>query len=204
MNISTRSSLAVLAALVAVPSTAQAAGVVGHFRVAIDTNAANATLRPGAQQRGDPPAVPGLAGAAAQGGQPEPQGPDVQEPLGDDRAHQSGFVSGGVATQDAAAHPEWFLLNTAASASRRRYFNWIWIADVGSAVLPAEVGRQRARRDRRGRLGRRLHGRHQPDDVVALRRQPDRQVPDRRGLAGGHALGAGRRSARASAPPASW
>ncbi len=45
----------------------------------------------------------------------------------------SGFVSGGVATQDAAAHPEWFLLNTSGQRFTSRYFGWVWIADVGSA-----------------------------------------------------------------------
>ena len=45
----------------------------------------------------------------------------------------SGFVSGGVATQDAAAHPEWYLLNTSGQRFTSRYFNWVWIADVGSA-----------------------------------------------------------------------
>ncbi|MEA2295632.1 MAG: hypothetical protein QOE86_3271, partial [Solirubrobacteraceae bacterium] len=38
----TKAFAAVLAILVAVPSMAQAAGPVGHFRVAIDTNAATA------------------------------------------------------------------------------------------------------------------------------------------------------------------
>ena len=45
----------------------------------------------------------------------------------------SGFVSGGVATQDAASHPEWYLLNTSGQRFTSRYFNWVWIADVGSA-----------------------------------------------------------------------
>ena len=45
----------------------------------------------------------------------------------------SGFVSGGVATQDAAAHPEWYLLNTSGQRFTSRYFGWVWIADVGSA-----------------------------------------------------------------------
>ena len=58
--------------------------------------------------------------------------------------------------------------------------------------LPAEVGRQRARRDGRQGLGRRLHGRHQPEHGVPLRRRPGRQVPDRRGLPGGDGVGAGR------------
>jgi hypothetical protein len=45
----------------------------------------------------------------------------------------SGFASGGVATQDAASHPEWYLLNTSGQRFTSRYFNWVWIADVGSA-----------------------------------------------------------------------
>ena len=56
---------------------------VGHFRFAIDTQRSHRRLlrHRGAQRRRDPAELPGAADAAAQGGQPEPQGPDVQEPL---------------------------------------------------------------------------------------------------------------------------
>ena len=46
---------------------------------------------------------------------------------------QWGGVSTGVATQDAAAHPEWFLQNTSGQRFTFRYYNWIWAADVGNA-----------------------------------------------------------------------
>ena len=46
---------------------------------------------------------------------------------------QWGGVSTGVATQDAAAHPEWFLLNTSGQRFTFRHYSWIWAADVGNA-----------------------------------------------------------------------
>ena len=46
---------------------------------------------------------------------------------------QWGGVSTGVATQDAAAHPEWFLLNTSGQRFTFRYYDWIWAADIGNA-----------------------------------------------------------------------
>ena len=46
---------------------------------------------------------------------------------------QWGGVSTGVATQDAAAHPEWFLQNTSGQRFTFRYYDWIWAADVGNA-----------------------------------------------------------------------
>ena len=116
---------------------------------------------------------------------------------------QWGGVSTGVATQDAATHPEWFLQNTSGQRFTFRYYDWIWAADVGNAGLPAEVGRQRARRDGHQGLGRRLHGRHQPEHGATTTTspgspstrptRPTRPPPARRWP----------RSARASAPPAS-
>ena len=52
-------------------------------------------------------------------------------------------------------------------------------------------------------LGRRLHGRHQPEHGVALRRRPDGQVPDRRRPGRRRRARRWPRSARASAPRAS-
>ena len=48
---------------------------------------------------------------------------------------QWGGVSTGVATQDAAAHPEWFLLNTSGQRFTFRYYSWIWAADIGNAAF---------------------------------------------------------------------
>ena len=47
---------------------------------------------------------------------------------------QWGGVSTGVATQDAAAHPEWFLLNTSGQRFTFRHYSWIWAADIGNAA----------------------------------------------------------------------
>ena len=44
-----------------------------------------------------------------------------------------GHASTGVATQDAAAHPEWFLLNTSGQRFTFGDYNWLWAADVGNA-----------------------------------------------------------------------
>jgi hypothetical protein len=133
VNISTRAITGVLATLFAVPATAQAAAPVGHFRVAIDTNAATAQYAPARDsivilQQYQAARVPQLKAA----------NPNVKILMyknlsGMTERTSSGFVSGGVATQDAASHPEWYLLNTSGQRFTSRYFNWIWIADVGSA-----------------------------------------------------------------------
>ena len=45
---------------------------------------------------------------------------------------QWGGVSTGVATQDAAANPEWYLKNTSGQRFTFRHYDWIWAADVGN------------------------------------------------------------------------
>jgi hypothetical protein len=135
VNIATRAILAVLVMLVVVPSTAQAAASVGHFRVAIDSNAATADYSSTAARN---TVVILQQYQAARMKQLKAANPNVKVLMyknlsGMTDRQPSGFVSGGVATQDAAAHPEWFLLNTSGRRFTSRYFNWIWIADVGSA-----------------------------------------------------------------------
>jgi Hypothetical glycosyl hydrolase family 15 len=46
---------------------------------------------------------------------------------------QWGGTSTGVATQDAAAHPEWYLLNTGGQRFTFRNYDWMWAADIGNA-----------------------------------------------------------------------
>jgi hypothetical protein len=119
--------------LFAVPSTAQAAGSVGHLRVAIDTNAQSAAYAPA---RNDVVILQQYQAERAR--QLKAANPNLKVLMyknlsGMTERTGSGFVSGGVATQDAASHPEWYLLNTNGQRFTSRYFNWIWIADVGSA-----------------------------------------------------------------------
>jgi hypothetical protein len=133
VNISKRALAAVVAILVTVPSSAQAAGAVGHLRVAIDTNAATAGYTPARDdvvilQQYQASRVPQLKAA-----NPNLKVLMYKNLSGMTERTASGFVSGGVATQDAAAHPEWFLLNTSGQRFTSQYFSWVWIADVGSA-----------------------------------------------------------------------
>jgi putative glycosyl hydrolase-like family 15 (GHL15) protein len=133
VNIATRALAGALAMLFAVPSMAQAAGPVGHFRVAIDTNAQSAAYAPARDdvvilQQYQAARVPQLKAA-----NPGLKVLMYKNLSGMTERTSSGFVSGGVATQDAAAHPEWFLLNTSGQRFTSRYFGWVWIADVGSA-----------------------------------------------------------------------
>ena len=121
MKIATRAFAAVLAMLFAVPGDgAGRAGPVGHFRVAIDTNAANADYSQTAArnsvvilQQYQAPRMQQLKAA-----NPGLKVLMYKNLSGDDRAQPSGFVSGGVATQDAASHPSGTCSTPAASASR--------------------------------------------------------------------------------------
>ena len=38
----------------------------------------------------------------------------------------------GVATQDAAAHPDWYLKNTSGQRFTFRHYSWMWAADIGN------------------------------------------------------------------------
>jgi hypothetical protein len=121
--------------LVAVPSTAQAAGPVGHFRVAIDSYAVNADYSKTAARNSvvilqayQAPLMKQL-----KAGNPNAKVLMYKNLSGMTERQPSGFVSGGIAIQDAASHPEWYLLNTSGERFTSRYFNWIWMADVGSA-----------------------------------------------------------------------
>jgi hypothetical protein len=135
VKLTTKAFAAVLAVLVSAPSTAQAAGVVGHFRVAIDTNAATADYS-GTAARDDIVILQQYQASRVQ--QLKAANPNLKVLMyknlsGMTDRQPSGFVSGGVATQDAAAHPEWFLQNTSGQRFTFRYYDWIWAADVGNA-----------------------------------------------------------------------
>src|SRR3954471_2744093 len=51
---------------------------------------------------------------------------------------QRGGTSTGVATQDAAAHPDWYLLNTSGRRFTFRYYDWMWAADIGNPTYQAK------------------------------------------------------------------
>jgi hypothetical protein len=130
-------SMALAATLIALvlPGTANAASSVGHFRYAIDTAAGTADYsQTGARnkvlvlQSYQVPLMQRLKAA-----NPSLKILIYKDLSGMVERDQWGGVSTGVATQDAAAHPEWFLQNTSGQRFTFRYYNWIWAADVGNA-----------------------------------------------------------------------
>ena len=121
--------------LVVAPATAEAAPAAGHFRVAIDSNALNADYS-GTAARNNVVILQQYQVTRMK--QLKAANPALKVLMyknlsGMTERQSSGFVSGGVAIQDAAAHPEWYLLNSDGQRFTSRYFDWIWIADVGSA-----------------------------------------------------------------------
>ena len=124
-----------LTALAMLSSTASAAPpAVGHFRYAIDTAAGTADYsRTPARndvvilQSYQVPLMQRLKAA-----NPNLKVLIYKDLSGMVERDQWGGVSTGVATQDAATHPEWFLLNTGGQRFTFRFYNWIWAADVGN------------------------------------------------------------------------
>ncbi len=127
---------ATLIGLALLPGTANAASPsVTHFRYAIDTAAGSADYsQTGARnkvlvlQSYQVPLMQRLKAA-----NPSLKILIYKDLSGMVERDQWGGVSTGVATQDAAAHPEWFLQNTSGQRFTFRYYNWIWAADVGNA-----------------------------------------------------------------------
>src|SRR5919107_1823966 len=134
-------SMGLVASLLAVallPGVSEAApSAAGHFRYAIDTAAGSAdyTRTPSRQsvvilQSYQVPLMQRLKAA-----NPSVKVLVYKDLSGMVERDQWGGVSTGVATQDAAAHPEWFLLNTSGQRFTFRYYDWIWAADVGNAAF---------------------------------------------------------------------
>jgi hypothetical protein len=127
---------ATLIGLALLPGVADAAPPsVGHFRYAIDTAAGNADYsKTGARnnvlvlQSYQVPLMQRLKAA-----NPSLKILIYKDLSGMVERDQWGGVSTGVATQDAAAHPEWFLQNTSGQRFTFRNYSWIWAADVGNA-----------------------------------------------------------------------
>jgi putative glycosyl hydrolase-like family 15 (GHL15) protein len=127
---------ATLIGLALLTGTADAAvPSVGHFRYAIDTAAGSADYsQTGARnkvlvlQSYQVPLMQRLKAA-----NPNLKILIYKDLSGMVERDQWGGVSTGVATQDAAAHPEWFLQNTSGQRFTFRYYDWIWAADIGNA-----------------------------------------------------------------------
>ena len=108
------------------------------------------------------------------------------------------YQSTGVGYCDANSnHPDWFLTSPAGGRLNSRELRAGVDDGRRQPGLPGEVALERPRRRPLGRLGRRLHGRHQRRHVLAPERPDDRQVPDRRRLARRHSQHARDRRARA-------
>ena len=128
---------ATLIALALLPGSATAAPPsVGHFRYAIDTAAGNADYsQTGARnnvlvlQSYQVPLMQRLKAT-----NPNLKILIYKDLSGMVERDEWGGVSTGVATQDAATHPEWFLQNTSGERFTFRYYDWIWAADVGNAA----------------------------------------------------------------------
>jgi hypothetical protein len=126
---------AALAALTMASSPAQAAPPVGHLRYAIDTAAGQA----------DYSRTPGRTNVLIlqsyqvglmqrlKAADPNLKVLIYKDLSGMVEADQWGGSSSGVSTQDAAAHPEWFLKNTDGQRFTFRHYDWIWAADLGDA-----------------------------------------------------------------------
>ena len=133
------------------PATASASHTAaGHARVAIDSASHDADFsQTAARAAAWSSSTSGSATKmlALKRGQPGHQGPDVQEPRRSCRTRgASGNASTGVTTQDAAAHPEWFLLNRVRRArSSPGATSWLERRRHRPAQLPGALGLQRAR-----------------------------------------------------------
>src|SRR3954466_2339048 len=132
---------AALAALAILPGVAGAATPgAGHFRLALDTAAGNADYT-GTADRNDFVVLQGYQVPLMQ--RLKAANPKLKVLVYKDLSamverDQWRGTSTGVATQDAAAHPDWHLVNTGGQRFTFRDYNWMWAADVGKAGLQAK------------------------------------------------------------------
>jgi hypothetical protein len=125
---------ATVAALVIGPS-AEAAPNAGHFRLALDRAAQTADYTASAD-RNNYVILQGYQVPLMQ--RLKEQNPKLKVLVYKDLSamverDQWGGVSTGVATQDAAGHPEWFLKNTSGNRFTFRHYDWMWAADIGDS-----------------------------------------------------------------------
>ncbi len=136
MRIVHRGLATALAGLSILPAVARAAQpVAGHYRLALDTAAANADYSQ-TPARDDYVVLQGFQAPLAR--RLKAQNPNLKVLVYKDLSAMvdrdpSGFSSTGVTTQDAAAHPDWYLLNTGGRRFTFRAYDWMWAADVGNA-----------------------------------------------------------------------
>jgi hypothetical protein len=121
--------------LTLLPAAAHAAPNAGNFRVAIDSAATTADFSKTAPrntivilQEYQTPLMKRLKAA-----NPKLKVLMYKNLMGMSARQPSGFTSAGVPTQEADANPEWYLLNSSGRRFTSRNYDWIWIADVGSA-----------------------------------------------------------------------
>jgi hypothetical protein len=124
-----------LAMLTLAPATAHAAPAVGNFRLAIDTAAINSEFSKTAArnrvvilQEYQVPLMKSLKAA-----NPGLKVLMYKNLMGMSERTSSGFTSAGVPIQEADANTGWYLLNSSGQRFTSRQYDWIWIADVGSA-----------------------------------------------------------------------
>ncbi len=138
MRIAIKAFAAGLAALATLPAAASAAEpAAGHFRYAIDTAAGSAdySLTSAREHVVILQSYQVARMQSLKAANPNLKVLIYKDLSGMVERDQWGGVSTGVATQDAAAHPEWFLLNTSGQRFTFRYYNWIWAADIGNAAF---------------------------------------------------------------------
>src|SRR3954451_12035742 len=127
-----------LAALAILPGVARAATPgAGHFRLALDTAAGSADYTATAG-RNDFVVLQGYQVPLMQ--RLKAANPKLKVLVYKDLSamverDQWGGTSTGVATQDAAAHPDWYLLNTGGQRFTFRNYDWMWAADVGNPAF---------------------------------------------------------------------
>jgi Hypothetical glycosyl hydrolase family 15 len=128
-------ALAFSAALITAPSALAGTSAAGHLRLAIDSAAAGADFTATASrdqfvilQGSETARLRSLKAANPQ------LTVLLYKNLGGMVARDRyGFTTSGVSTQDADAHPEWYLLDTSGARIAFNGYPWIWAADVGSA-----------------------------------------------------------------------
>lgn len=127
-------ALGAMALALALSAPAHAAtSIAGHHRVAIDRAAGTASFSDAARDRyvilqGYQTSTASAIKAASPSTKVL-----VYKNLSSMTAREYGLSSTGVATQDADAHPEWYLQNTSGSRFTFNGYSWLWAADIGDA-----------------------------------------------------------------------
>ena len=109
---------------------------VGHFRVAIDNAADVGGLLEGTAARNSVVILQEYQAPRMKRLKAANPGLKVlmyKNLSGMSERQPSGFTSAGVADPGRRREPDWYLLNTSGQRFTSRNYNWIWIADVGSA-----------------------------------------------------------------------